>query len=73
MTPYITFQLAQAERDYLARARVAHAEQRAASRQADAQAGALAAAMSRRLARLTRPVRTVARRRHTGFAGGPAR
>jgi hypothetical protein len=73
MTPYITFQLAQAERDYLARARVAHAEQRAASRHADARAGALAATVSRRLARLTRPARFVARRRRTGFAGGPSR
>jgi hypothetical protein len=70
MTPYIAFQLAQAERDYLARTRVAHAEQRAASRYADAQLGAVAATMTRRFARLTRAVRAAARR--SGFAGGLA-
>lgn len=72
MTPYITFQMAQAERDYLTRTRVAHAERRAADRHTDAQLGSLAAAVTRRFARLTRPARTAARRR-TGFAGGLAR
>jgi hypothetical protein len=73
MTPYIAFQMAQAERDYLTRTRVAHAERRAADRHADAQLGALAAGVTRRFARLTRPVRTAGRRGRTGFASGLAR
>lgn len=55
MTPYVAFQMAQAERDYLTRTRVAHAERRAPGLHADAQLGGLAAAVTRRFARLTRP------------------
>jgi hypothetical protein len=69
MTPYIAFQMAQAERDYLTRTRVAHAERRAADLHADAQLGGLAAAVTRRFARRTWPGHTAARRGRTGFAG----
>jgi hypothetical protein len=66
MTPYIAFQMTQAERDYLARTRVAQAERRAPDLHADAQLGGLAAALTRRFARLTRSART-------GFADSLAR
>ena len=70
MTPYVAFQMAQAERDYLTQTRVAHAERRAPGLHADAQLGGLAAAVTRRFARLTRPGHRAARRGRTGFAGG---
>ena len=73
MNPYITFQLAQAERDYLTRSRVAQAQRRAADLHTDAQLGGLAAAVTRRLARVTRPVRASVRRGRTGIASGLAR
>jgi hypothetical protein len=70
LTPYVAFQMAQAERDYMTRTRVAHAERRAPGLHADAQLGGLAAAVTRRFARLTRPGHTAARRGRTGFADG---
>jgi hypothetical protein len=73
MTPYVAFQMTQAERDHLTQTRVAHAERRAADRHTDAQLGALAAAVTRWFARITRPGRAAARRGRTGLAGGLAR